>query len=144
MILSLLSLSPLAHSDLLNPPSRRRVLYNILQWRVCYSLFFARFDLDYPIECDDEYWEADDPEQAFRQPPGKPSTVTSFVHMLKLFVIMAFAHRTLYSTKKTKVLSGLSFDDGWEQRIVAQLDSSMNRWKNSLPDFCKSLNCIRL
>ena len=64
--------------------------------------------------------------------------------MLKLFVIMAFAHRTLYSTKKTKVLSGLSFDDGWEQRIVAQLDSSMNRWKNSLPDFCKSLNCIRL
>ena len=35
MILSLLSLSPLAHSDLLNPPSRRRVLYNILQWRVC-------------------------------------------------------------------------------------------------------------
>ncbi|KJA21189.1 hypothetical protein HYPSUDRAFT_67935 [Hypholoma sublateritium FD-334 SS-4] len=92
------------------------------------------FDLDYPIECDDEYWEADDPEQAFKQPSGQPCTITGFVHMLKLFVILAFAHRTLYSTKKTKVLSGLPFDDGWEQRTVAQLDSSMNQWKNSLPD----------
>ncbi|KJA20732.1 hypothetical protein HYPSUDRAFT_42806 [Hypholoma sublateritium FD-334 SS-4] len=91
------------------------------------------FDLDYPIECDDEYWETDDPKQAFKQPPGKACTITSFVHMLKLLEILAFAHRTLYSTKKSKVLSGL-IEDGWEQRIVAQLDSSMNQWKDSMPD----------
>lgn len=53
--------------------------------------------------------------------------------MLKLLEILAFAHRTLYSTKKSKVLSGL-IEDGWEQRIVAQLDSSMNQWKDSMPD----------
>ncbi|KJA20731.1 hypothetical protein HYPSUDRAFT_42804 [Hypholoma sublateritium FD-334 SS-4] len=94
------------------------------------------FDLEYPIECDDEYWETDNPEHAFKQPPGKPCAITSFVYMLKLLVIMTFSYRTLYSTKKTKQLSGL-VDDGWEQRIVAQLDSSMNQWKDSLPDFLR-------
>ena len=113
-----------------------RVRRLAISWLV--TEHFASFDLDYPIECDDEYWETENPEHAFKQPPGKPCTITSFVYMLKLLVIMTFAYRTLYSTKKTKQLSGL-IDEGWEQRIVAQLDSSMNQWKDSLPDFRKSL-----
>ncbi|KAF8973127.1 hypothetical protein BDZ97DRAFT_1779521 [Flammula alnicola] len=94
------------------------------------------FDVDYPIECDDEYWEIDDPEQAFKQPPGKPCTITSFVCALKLCEILAFALRTLYSTKKSKILSGLIGNE-WERRIVAELDSSMNKWKDSLPLFLR-------
>ena len=53
--------------------------------------------------------------------------------MLKLLEILAFAHRTLYSTKKSKLLTGL-VGDQWEQRVVADLYSAMNNWKDSLPD----------
>ena len=50
-----------------------------------------------PIECDDEYWENDDPELAFKQPPGKPSLVTFFNCFLRLNQILAFALRTIVS-----------------------------------------------
>ncbi|KAF8973126.1 fungal-specific transcription factor domain-containing protein [Flammula alnicola] len=94
------------------------------------------FDVDYPIECDDEYWETEDPEQAFKQPPGKPCKISAFVCTLKLCEILAFAVRTLYSTKKSKVLSGLVGDE-WERRVVAELDSSLNKWKDSRPQFLR-------
>ena len=55
------------------------------------------FDLEFPAECDDEYWEHPDPSKAFRQPPGKPSTVSAFVLTLKLNRILAFALRTIVS-----------------------------------------------
>ncbi|KDR75218.1 hypothetical protein GALMADRAFT_249193 [Galerina marginata CBS 339.88] len=91
------------------------------------------FDLEYPIECDDEYWETEDPELAFKQPSGKPCKISGFVRVLKLCEILAFGLRTLYSTKKSRILSGLRGDE-WECRVVAALDSSMNKWKDSLPD----------
>ncbi|KXN91050.1 hypothetical protein AN958_03117 [Leucoagaricus sp. SymC.cos] len=91
------------------------------------------FDADLPIECDDEYWECEDPEQNWKQPPGKPSRVTVFNAHLRLCEILAFTLRTLYSTKKSKILTGL-VGDQWEQRVVTELDSSMNKWKDSLPD----------
>lgn len=91
------------------------------------------FDADPPIECDDEYWECDDPEQNWKQPPGKPSKITAFNAQLRLCEILAFTLRTLYSTKKSKLLTGLIGNE-WEERVVAELDSSMNSWKDSLPD----------
>jgi hypothetical protein len=106
-----------------------------LQYR--YSLAQS-FDVDYPIECDDEYWDNDNSEQAFRQPPEKPSTITAFVWSLKLCQMLAFTCRTLYSTKKSKVLSGLTGNE-WEGRIVNELATSMSKWKESLPYFCQSL-----
>jgi hypothetical protein len=48
-----------------------------------------------PVECDDEYWITDDPEQAFKQPTGKPSTVAYFNNLLRLNQILAFALRTI-------------------------------------------------
>lgn len=117
---------------------RRRVSFwrTIRQSLSLTSFFGTSFDLDYPIECDDEYWETGDHRQDFKQPPGKPSAITGFVRLIKLLEILALAHRTLYSTKKSKTLSGL-VGDGWEQRVVTQLDSSMNQWKDSLPDHRK-------
>lgn len=53
------------------------------------------FDLDLPIECDDEYWTNDDPSLAFVQPPGKSSSVTCFVQFAKLGFITGAALRTL-------------------------------------------------
>lgn len=89
--------------------------------------------MEYPIECDDAYWETDDPDKVFQQPPGRPSSITGFVCLIKLCDILAFALRTLYANKKLKLSSGLVGND-WEGRMVAELDSSMNLWKDSLPD----------
>ncbi|KAF9454031.1 hypothetical protein P691DRAFT_657228 [Macrolepiota fuliginosa MF-IS2] len=91
------------------------------------------FDADLLIECDDEYWECEDPAQNWKQPLGKPSKVTAFNLFLRLCEILAFTLRTLYSIKKSKVLTGLIGDE-WEQRVVTELDSSMNLWKDTLPD----------
>ena len=53
------------------------------------------FDLDMPIECDDEYWTHPDPEQRFKQPPGKPSKIAFFNCLCRLNQILAFALRTI-------------------------------------------------
>jgi len=53
------------------------------------------FDLDLPIECDDEYWESSDPELAFVQPPGRPSDLVYWTTFLKLLDICSLAQRTI-------------------------------------------------
>jgi hypothetical protein len=90
------------------------------------------FDIDLPIECDDEYWMLPD-NQAFKQPPGKPSYMSFFNCSIKLNQILAFAMRTIYSINKSKVLLGF-VGQQWEQHIVAELDSALNKWVDSLPD----------
>ena len=57
-------------------------------------------DLDLPLEVDDEYWENDDPEMAFRQPEGKPALVSAFVKWIKLSHIIAYALKTLVSASR--------------------------------------------
>jgi len=58
----------------------------------------SSFDLDLPVECDDEYWSPSDPKDAFKQPPGKPSKMSYFIAYLKLSQILAFALRTIVSS----------------------------------------------
>ncbi|PSR71220.1 hypothetical protein PHLCEN_2v12874 [Hermanssonia centrifuga] len=53
------------------------------------------FDVDLPIECDDEYWVHLDPSKAFTQPRGKPSLITCFNCTLRLDRLSAFALRTI-------------------------------------------------
>ncbi|KAI0649560.1 fungal-specific transcription factor domain-containing protein [Trametes meyenii] len=91
------------------------------------------FDLDLPTECDDEYWTHPDPAQAFKQPPGKPSAVAFFNCYIRLHQILAFALRTIYSINKSKALLGF-VGQQWEQHIVAELDSALNKWIDSVPD----------
>ncbi|KAG1759731.1 fungal-specific transcription factor domain-containing protein [Suillus occidentalis] len=91
------------------------------------------FDLEMPLECDDEYWEHPDPDKTFKQPPGKPSLVSHFVNILKLNHILAFALRTIYSINKLKILLGF-VGQQWEQQIVAELDSALNKWIDDVPD----------
>ncbi|KAL0070197.1 Gypsy retrotransposon integrase-like protein 1 [Marasmius tenuissimus] len=94
------------------------------------------YDLDLPTECDDEYWDHPDPDQAWRQPPGKPSTVSFFVSLLKLVKILALALRTIYSINKSRALLGL-VGPQWEQRIVTELDSALNKWVDTVPEYRK-------
>ncbi|KAF8825433.1 hypothetical protein HHX47_DHR7000211 [Lentinula edodes] len=91
------------------------------------------YDLDMPVECDDEYWEHPDPAMAFRQPPGKPSTVSAFNTFIRLNVLLSIALRTIYAINKSKILMGFG-EVQWEQHIVAELDSALNRWVDSVPD----------
>ena len=85
----------------------------------------------------------------FKQPAGKPSKITAFVCTLRLGQILAFAMRTIvstsayiyrhethvlsqYSTNKSRGQPGQS-DQQWEQGVVADLDSALNKWSDSLP-----------
>ena len=43
-----------------------------------------------------------------------------------------------YSSNKSKVQLAHS-DQQWEERIVAELDSGLNKWATSLPSHCKLL-----
>jgi hypothetical protein len=42
------------------------------------------FDVDFLVECDDEYWEHPDPTLRFKQPPGKPSIVAFAIALHRL------------------------------------------------------------
>ncbi|KAJ7334168.1 fungal-specific transcription factor domain-containing protein [Mycena albidolilacea] len=96
------------------------------------------FDLEFPIDCDDEYWpwETSDPTQAFKQPKGKPSLISAFIANLRLCQVLSFALRTIYSINKSKFLLGLSNDNNndWEHRIVKELDLALNQWIDEMPD----------
>ncbi|VDC04186.1 unnamed protein product [Peniophora sp. CBMAI 1063] len=91
------------------------------------------FDLDLPLEVDDEYFESPNPALAFKQPPNKPARVAYFAAATKMSRILGYALRTIYTTKKAKTLFGFVGPD-WERQIVANFDSVLNRWADSLPD----------
>lgn len=64
-------------------------------------LFFSpvprSIDVGFPIACDDEYWYTENPEDAFVQPPDKPSVLAFFHSYLDLNQILAFCMRTTVS-----------------------------------------------
>ncbi|KAG6834019.1 hypothetical protein H0H93_012491, partial [Arthromyces matolae] len=91
------------------------------------------FDLDFPVECDDEYWDHPDPSQRFKQPPKKPSYITGFVVFLKLYQVLTIILRTIYAINKSKIVLGF-VGKQWEQHIVAELDSALNKWVDSIPE----------
>lgn len=55
----------------------------------------SSFDIDLPVECDDEYWIKDDQDLTFNQPSGKPSTITMFNCVLHLSRILAEAYHMI-------------------------------------------------
>lgn len=63
--------------------------------QILMSVFWRSIDVELPIVCDDEYWINPDPNLAFKQPEGKPSTVAYFNCALRLAQIHAFALRTI-------------------------------------------------
>ncbi|KAG5642750.1 hypothetical protein DXG03_002231 [Asterophora parasitica] len=87
------------------------------------------YDVDRPIECDDEYWDHPDPSLAFQQPPNKPSTITYFNHYLRLMDILSHAMKVIYSVKKSTQSAPYL-----DQKIIMDLDSAMNGWMDSVPE----------
>ncbi|KAJ6479497.1 fungal-specific transcription factor domain-containing protein [Mycena vitilis] len=95
---------------------------------------YEDMDLDLPIECDDEFWvtEVEDPAKAWAQPAGRPSQITFFNCYLRLNNLLAFALKMLYTLNKTKKMLAHR-DPKWEEHIVAELDSALNGWIDSIP-----------
>ncbi|KAJ7749827.1 fungal-specific transcription factor domain-containing protein [Mycena maculata] len=96
--------------------------------RAC-AIQYDDFDLDFPLECDDEYWEH--PTRPFQQPTGVPSRVAFFNSLLRLNNILAFSLKILYPLNKVKV--AFSISEHWEEHVVAELDSALNRWRDEVP-----------
>ncbi|KAJ7594541.1 putative fungal-specific transcription factor [Mycena floridula] len=90
------------------------------------------FDLEEPLECDDEYWDLPDPQRSFKQPEGKASVMSFFVYYVKLSHICAYAMRTIYAAKEPRSISGKPWYTS-QQEMVSELDSAMNNWLDSLP-----------
>jgi len=78
-------------------------------WLTALHPHLSSFDLDSPLDIDDEYWENDDPSLSFQQPEGKPSKVTSFILWLSLTDIIAFALRTIVRLVAFPSIIWLSF-----------------------------------
>ncbi|KAK0204254.1 fungal-specific transcription factor domain-containing protein [Desarmillaria ectypa] len=93
----------------------------------------SSIDADLPTECDDEYWEHSDPQQILTQPAGQPSAVSYFNHHLRLTRMLVICLRTIYSIRHSKVMLNL-LDKNWEQQIIVELDSGLNKWMDSLPE----------
>ncbi|KAJ7814434.1 fungal-specific transcription factor domain-containing protein [Mycena olivaceomarginata] len=91
------------------------------------TLHPEEYSVETPLEVDDVYWD-----RGFVQPIGKPSELSYFVFHLRLCEILGDAMRRLYGSKKSKIRMGW---DGpqWEQHIVAELDSAMNDFLDSIP-----------
>ncbi|KAF8915577.1 fungal-specific transcription factor domain-containing protein [Mucidula mucida] len=90
-------------------------------------------DVGFPIACDDEYWYTENPEDAFVQPPDKPSVLAFFHSYLDLNQILAFCMRTTYSIGTSRSTLGF-VGDKWKKHIVTELDSALNKWVDSIPD----------
>lgn len=95
------------------------------------------FDLELPLDVDDEYWEdplgEDDVSRMFKQPENQPSALSFFIQLIKLMKLLAFSLRTIYSINKSKILLGLAGQQ-WEQHIVAEIDSALNKWVDNVSD----------
>lgn len=91
------------------------------------------FDVDWPLECDDEFWGFGITQHLFQQPPDKPSKMTYVILMLKLQQIHAFALRTLFWAKASRTALGIA-GSAAEQQLVIEIDSAMNKWLDSIPD----------
>ncbi|KAG7098328.1 hypothetical protein E1B28_000289 [Marasmius oreades] len=101
------------------------------------SLREEDFDAEMPVECDDEFWDQNAfPYLVSNQPLDKPSKISAFVCLIRLYSISAFAMRTIYSIKKSRLISGV-FGDQWERRVINELDASMRHWQLSLPQHLK-------
>ncbi|KAJ7176196.1 fungal-specific transcription factor domain-containing protein [Mycena crocata] len=97
------------------------------------AIQYDDFDIDLPTEVDDDFWQHEDPAQAFCQPPGTPPRVAFFNAALRLNNILAFSLRILYSLDKAKELLALR-DPAWEEHLLAELDSALNKWVDLIPE----------
>ncbi|KAF7299169.1 Zn(2)-C6 fungal-type domain-containing protein [Mycena indigotica] len=136
-----------------HPPTYESELWNRVFWNFfCLDKSVCAFigrptglhpedvEADPPLEVDDKYWDAN-----FVQPSGQPAYNAYMTYYVQLSDILGNATRRLYSSKKSKAMQGSDGRD-WEQKVVADLDSTMNRCFDSFPDHLRwnpdSIDCV--
>ncbi|KAE9403325.1 hypothetical protein BT96DRAFT_990365 [Gymnopus androsaceus JB14] len=92
----------------------------------------ADYDLEFPLEVDDDYWLHLDPEQAFKQPTGRPSALACWVHYLKLLDIFGVAQRSIHAVKIPQRWA--SDPKKNDETVVSELDIALNQWVDTIPD----------
>lgn len=103
--------------------------------------YCCSFDVELPVECDDQYWVISSSGVEFKQPPDIPSKIQAFNFQIKLCQILVQA-RVLYHCPKPKHSKDKSTRQS-ESKIVSDLDSQLNSWLDSIPHHCKTiLFCI--
>ncbi|KAJ7782338.1 hypothetical protein DFH07DRAFT_790295 [Mycena maculata] len=85
-------------------------------------------DLHLPFPCDDQYWESEDPEKAFKQPPGKPALAEYYIAYIRLVKIFTFSWR-----KDASVLD-YTGKKPLGPEVIAELDSRLNKWAEEIPE----------
>lgn len=92
------------------------------------------FDTEKPREIDDEVLAMgrNSDGQTPMQPHHQPSFLSAFVCGLKLDEILGRTLRTIYAIAKAKASRGV-VGKGWDQLIVAEIDSALNNWLDEVP-----------
>ena len=108
--------------------------------RIRLTLRLLSFDVEYPIECDDEYWISADPQLAFKQPEGKPSKIAFANCIIRLQRILAYASRTLVRRQLAvsvyeRVINGPSLAVLYQQ---VQADAWLCRPRMGTADRCRA------
>jgi hypothetical protein len=55
------------------------------------------YDVEYPLDVDDEFWDTGDPATDFVQPSDQPSKISVFVCLLKLVKVIARSMKIIVS-----------------------------------------------
>ncbi|KAH8915926.1 hypothetical protein BT69DRAFT_1303281 [Atractiella rhizophila] len=95
-------------------------------------------DLDYPLDLDDatlDEWNFAGPSAPVPKGNGQPTAVSGFNCFVDLQRTTGKALRTVYAIKDHAVRHDPY--PQWEQRIVAELDSDLNRWLEKVPQHLK-------
>ena len=74
--------------------TKSRPIFPLMEGSFAHTLLYS-FDLDKMTEVDDEYWENENPDLAFKQPEGKPSKIAFANCLIRLQKILAYASRTI-------------------------------------------------
>ncbi|KAJ7447160.1 fungal-specific transcription factor domain-containing protein [Mycena latifolia] len=106
----------------------KRIFYMLVATDIILGSFKGRpcithsvdFDLDPPINCDEEYWGIPNAVQ----PRGKPSTSAFLVAYVPLMTIFGCIQRAVYPVNGQPPSS----------ETIAELDSELNKWVDALPE----------
>ncbi|KAJ7782275.1 fungal-specific transcription factor domain-containing protein [Mycena maculata] len=91
------------------------------------TIRMEEYDVEPPLEVDDEYWD-----HGFAQPLGEPSFMSYFGCFSRLWEVSIKALRRLYASNKCKIrMDWIGIE--WEQNTVAELDTAMNDFFDSIP-----------
>ncbi|KAF7337119.1 Fungal-trans domain-containing protein [Mycena venus] len=120
-----------SHMDLLTAELYKRVFWLLVIVDTFASSFKGRpstvkstdFDLELPLDCDDEYWGTPNPVQ----PSGKLSTAAFLPCFAQLMLIFGRIQGAVY------LVNGQLCSEN----VIAELDSLLNKWVDTIPEHLK-------